>query len=131
MAAGTRRRVDAEHPRGGGQTRVWRVTAFTGVALLVLISAHMIANHFVVDRVGGLRSYDQVLEYVGHPVMLTIESLFLVAVTVHAMLGLRGVLFDLTGRPRWRAWIDRGLVALGIATVAYGAVLLGVLASRA
>jgi succinate dehydrogenase hydrophobic anchor subunit len=47
------------------------------------------------------------------------------------MLGLRSVLLDLGISPRWRRALDRGLVALGIVTVAYGFVLIGVLASRA
>jgi succinate dehydrogenase / fumarate reductase membrane anchor subunit len=116
--------------RGGGQRLVWGITAISGTALLVLVTVHMIAHHFVVERTGGLRTYRQVLEYVANPVMLVVELLFLVAVTVHAMLGLRGVLFDLAEGERARAWISRGLAALGAVTVAYGTVLIGVLASR-
>jgi succinate dehydrogenase hydrophobic anchor subunit len=110
---------------------MWWMTAVTGVLLLLLLGAHMIANHFVVESVGGLRSYAQVLDYIANPVMFTIESLFLVVVTIHAMLGLRSVLFDLTGSERHRLWIDRGLRALGIVTLAYGFFLIGTLASRA
>lgn len=113
------------------QTRVWRWTALTGVALLVLLTIHMIAHHFVVEGIGGLRTYRQVLEYVANPVMFTIECTFLVVVTIHAMLGLRSVLFDLNFGHRARARINRGLVALGMLTVAYGLVLIGTLASRA
>jgi succinate dehydrogenase hydrophobic anchor subunit len=130
---GTRTRVRPETPsaRGAGHTRVWRLTTFSGVALLVLITVHMVANHFVVESVGGLRSYPQVLDYIANPLMFTIESLFLLVVTLHAMLGLRGVLFDLTGDRRHRAWIDRGVTVLGVLTVAYGFFLVGTLASRA
>jgi len=117
--------------RRGSQTLVWRATAFTGIALLVLVTVHMVAHHFVVESVGGLRTYDQVLDYIANPVIFTIESLFLVVVTVHAMLGLRGVLFDVATGERTRAWISRGLIALGALTVAYGLVLIGVLAARA
>jgi succinate dehydrogenase hydrophobic anchor subunit len=91
----------------------------------------MVAHHFVVEDVGGLRSYRQVLEYVSHPAIFTIEAFFLVVVTIHALLGLRNVLFDLNlGRVAKRR-IDVGLWALGLATVAYGFFLLGTLASRA
>ena len=117
--------------RRGSQTLVWRATAFTGIALLVLVTVHMVAHHFVVESVGGLRTYDQVLDYIANPVIFTIESLFLVVVTVHAMLGLRGVLFDVATGDRARSWISRGLVALGAVTVAYGLVLIGLLAARA
>jgi succinate dehydrogenase hydrophobic anchor subunit len=91
----------------------------------------MVAHHFVVESVGGLRTYDQVLDYIANPVIFAIESLFLVVVTVHAMLGLRSVLFDVATGDRARSWISRGLVALGAVTVAYGLVLIGVLAARA
>ena len=101
------------------------------MALLVLLTAHMVANHFVVEGVGGLRSYDQVLDYIADPWMLSIEIAFLGVVTLHAMLGLRSVLFDLTASDRHRRWIDRGLVALGIVTVGYGLVLVLTLAARA
>jgi succinate dehydrogenase membrane anchor subunit len=115
----------------GRQTLVWRATASSGVALVVLITVHMVAHHFVVQGTGGLRSYRQVLEYVANPAIFTIELLFLVAVTVHAMLGLRGVLFDLATGVRARAWISRALVVLGVVTVAYGVALIVTLASRA
>jgi succinate dehydrogenase hydrophobic anchor subunit len=120
--------------RGGlrvRSAREWRVTTLTGIALLVLLTVHMVANHFVIDSVGGLRDYDQVLEYIANPAIFTIESLFLLFVTVHAMLGVRGVLYDLDPGPRLRRWIDAGLVALGLATLAYGYFLIGTLASRA
>lgn len=113
------------------QTRVWRWTAFTGVALLVLVTIHMIAHHFVVESIGGLRTYRQILDYIANPVMFTIECTFLVVVTIHAMLGLRSVLFDLNFGAQARARINKGLVALGALTVAYGLALIGTLASRA
>jgi succinate dehydrogenase hydrophobic anchor subunit len=113
------------------QTRVWRWTAFTGIALLVLVTIHMIAHHFVVESIGGLRTYRQILDYIANPVMFTIECTFLVVVTIHAMLGLRSVLFDLNFGARARARINRGLVALGALTIAYGLALIGTLASMA
>jgi succinate dehydrogenase hydrophobic anchor subunit len=126
-------------PEGSGKARArsaaagrsWIATTLTGVALLVLLGVHMVANHFVVESVGGLRSYRQVLEYIRHPVILVTESVFLLVVTVHAMLGIRGVMLDLDPSPRARRWIDAGLVALGALTVAYGSFLIGTLASRA
>ena len=129
MAVRTDEGIGTEH--GGRQTLVWQATAATGVGLVVLITVHMVAHHFVVQRTGGLRSYQQVLEYVANPVIFTIELLFLVVVTVHAMLGLRSVLFDLATGERARAWISRALVVLGVVTVAYGVTLIVTLASRA
>ena len=122
------RRWSPRAPRSAGE---WRTMTLTGLGLLVLVTVHMIANHFVVRSIGGLRDYQQVLAYIANPAIFTIESLFLLFVTVHAMLGLRGVLLDLDPAPRLRRWIDRGLAVLGLATLAYGYFLIGTLASRA
>jgi succinate dehydrogenase hydrophobic anchor subunit len=111
--------------------RTWRWTAGTGLALVVLATAHIVAQHFVVSGHGGLRTYHQVLEYVANPVMFVIECGFLFAVTIHAMLGLRGVLLDLHPSERIRRRLDGGLWTLGVLTIVYGLVLLTTLALRA
>jgi succinate dehydrogenase hydrophobic anchor subunit len=127
----TSRRGREPRPSYRPSVRVWRAVAGTGMALLVLVTAHMVAHHFVVDRVGGLRTYHQVLEYIRHPAIFTIECLFLLVVTAHALLGLRGVLFDMGFDARARRRIDVALWVLGIVTVSYGFFLVGTLASRA
>ena len=116
---------------GVRRSQTWKATASSGVALLVLVTVHMVAHHFVVEEVGGLRTYAQVLDYISNPVMFVLEALFLLVVTIHAMLGLRSVLFDFGLSARAKRLVARGLVALGIATIAYGVTLIGVLASRA
>jgi succinate dehydrogenase hydrophobic anchor subunit len=103
----------------------------SGIAVLLLVTMHMIANHFVIESIGGLRNYREVLDYIANPLIFVLEALFLVVVTIHAMMGLRAVLRDLDPGPRASVWIDRGLIVLGVLTVAYGATLIGVLASRA
>ena len=115
----------------GGRPRTWLSTAFTGVALLVLVTVHMVAHHFVVREIGGLRTYEQVLEYIGNPVIFVIEAVFLVVVTWHAMLGLRAVALDLHLPPGLARLVRPGVVVLGVVTVVYGLVLIGVLAGRA
>lgn len=115
----------------GRRSRTWKATAFSGVALLVLVTVHMVAHHFVVEEVGGLRTYAQVLDYIANPVIFVIEILFLVIVTTHAMLGLRSVLFDFGLSTGTKRVVARGLFVLGIVTVAYGLTLISVLASRA
>lgn len=123
----------ARRPPAAGtrSARVWRWTVVTGLALLVLVGVHMVAHHFVVKEVGGLRTYRQVLAYVANPVIFVVESAFLFAVTAHALLGVRSVLLDLGLGPRARRRLDVGLWALGTATVAYGLFLTGTLAARA
>lgn len=128
----TRPRPPRRRPYPGGRsTRVWWWTVGSGAALLLLVAVHMVAHHFVVEEVGGLRTYRQVLEYISNPVIFTVELFFLLTVTVHALLGLRSVLFDLNLGRAARRRIDVGLWALGILTVAYGFFLVGTLASRA
>jgi succinate dehydrogenase hydrophobic anchor subunit len=119
----------ADRPSVRG-SRSWRFTAVTGLAVLVLVTVHMVAHHFVVESVGGLRSYQQVLRYIGNPVIVAVEVLFLVSVTWHAMLGLRSVLFDLGLSSSMRRLVNRGLTALGSLTVVYGLTLITVLALR-
>ena len=123
-------RVDHD-PATGRRSRAWTATTLSGLALLVLVTIHMVAHHFVVEEIGGLRTYAQVLDYIGNPVILVLELLLLVTVTLHAMLGLRSVLFDFGLSERARRLVNRGLIGLGVVTIAYGAVLIGVLASRA
>lgn len=118
-------------PQRSTRSRSWRWTAITGVSLLVLVTIHMVAHHFVVEEVGGLRTYQHVLDYISTPIIFAIEGVFLVVVTAHAMLGLRSVLLDFGLSERRRRLLERGLVVLGVVTVAYGFVLVGVLASRA
>jgi succinate dehydrogenase / fumarate reductase membrane anchor subunit len=100
----------------GNLTWVWQ--AVTGIALLALLGLHFIAHHFVVE--GGLRNFQQVQEYIGNPIILTLEVLFLVVVTPHALLGVRAILFDLQLSEATEKWIDRVLWVIGIATVLYG-----------
>jgi succinate dehydrogenase hydrophobic anchor subunit len=116
---------------GGRTARGWRWTVGSGIALVVLAAVHMVAQHFVVDSEGGLRTYQQVLDYIANPIIFVVESGFVLAVTIHAMLGLRGILLDLDPGPRARVWIDRGLWMLGILTVGYAFALLITLAIRA
>ncbi len=92
----------------------------------------MVAHHFVVERIGGLRTYDHVLEYIANPVIFVIESLFLVVVTIHAMLGLRSVLFDFGIGERSAAARQQGPGrARRRSPWPTGSSLIGVLASRA
>jgi succinate dehydrogenase hydrophobic anchor subunit len=116
---------------GQRTARVWRWTVGSGVALVVLAAVHMVAQHFVVSSEGGLRTYQQVLDYIANPVIFILECGFLFAVTIHALLGVRGILLDLDPGPRVRRWIDPGLWTLGTMTIAWGLVLLITLAIRA
>lgn len=107
----------------------WILQAGSGIMLLLLLGLHMIAHHFVVE--GGLRGYEQVLAYVGNPVILVIEILFLVVVSYHAMVGVRNVVFDLGLTESQERSVTMVLTLLGLVMVVYGVFLAVTLFSRA
>ena len=116
----------------GGEPRArdlgFSVQAASGVAVIVLVTLHMIANHFVVP--GGLRDYAAVVEYLSDPLIVVLELLFLASVTSHALAGVRAVLLDLGWSPRAERRMTRLLGALGVLTVGYGLLLTGLIVSR-
>jgi succinate dehydrogenase cytochrome b556 subunit len=97
---------------------IWIWQAVTGVVLVILLSLHMIVHHFVVE--GGLRTYEQVLAYIGHPLVVVTEIVFLLVVTFHAMLGIRAILFDLPLNDRQKTRVTQVLTALGVVVAAWG-----------
>jgi hypothetical protein len=54
---------------------VWRWTVGSGVALVVLAAVHMVAQHFILDEVGGLRAYQRVLDYLANPIIFIVVRL--------------------------------------------------------
>jgi succinate dehydrogenase hydrophobic anchor subunit len=96
--------------------------SISGVALLVLLTLHMIAQHFVVPD--GLRRYADVIAILGSPLMVVLEMAFLVFVTWHALLGLRAIVFDFGFSARAERTITWLFVVVGVATIAYGSWLL-------
>jgi succinate dehydrogenase hydrophobic anchor subunit len=111
--------------------RTWRWTVGTGMALVALTAVHLIAQHFVVDDPGGLRSYQQVLDYIANPLIFAIESGLLVTVTVHGLIGVHRILLDFDLPARVQRRVDAGLWTLGALTISYGFVVLITLATRA
>jgi succinate dehydrogenase / fumarate reductase, membrane anchor subunit len=105
----------AQRDRSGS---LWLTQAFSGLALVFILGLHMISHHFIVE--GGLRNYQQVLEYVANPVVFVIEVLFVILAVVHALLGVRAIVIDLrpsAGAIRTTNWI---LVIVGALTIVYG-----------
>ena len=112
--------------QGGGWA--WILQVVTGAALIVLVVVHLVAQHFVADAPGGLRDRASVLAYLGDPVVVVVESLFLLAVTWHAMLGVRSILLDLGLSATGRRRVTVGVTALGVVTLGYGFWMIAVLA---
>lgn len=96
----------------------WLIQAITGLLLIFLLGLHMVAHHFVVE--GGLRNFEEVIDYISNPVIFTLEVLFLIVVTPHAMLGLQSIVIDLgpsESATRTITWFFR---ILTIVIIAYG-----------
>ena len=107
-------------------TFAWLAQVVSGVLLLVLLTVHMIAQHFVVD--GGLRTYDQVIAWIRNPLVFAVEALLLVCVTWHGIAGVHAVLLDLGLRGRTERIVARILGDVMVATILYGLWLLYMLA---
>lgn len=101
----------------------------SGVALLVLLGLHMIAQHFVVTT--GLRFYDDVIAWLRNPVVIAVEVAFLVFVTYHALLGIRAIVFDFGFSERTERRITNIFWVVGIVTVFYGIVLFAAILNAA
>jgi succinate dehydrogenase cytochrome b556 subunit len=121
-----RGRSETQPARGG--SLAWIFQVISGVLLAGLLGAHIVTQHLVVK--GGLRDYAQVLSYLSNPVVLAVESLFVIVLIWHAMLGLRAVLLDFGFGRRGQALITRGVVALGAVTAAYSFWLIATLAAK-
>jgi succinate dehydrogenase cytochrome b556 subunit len=121
-------RQPSREQRGRGGTTAWALQAVSGVLLIFLLGLHIVAQHFVVK--GGLRDYAQVVSYLANPVVLAIESLFVVVLIWHAMLGLRAVLLDFGFGDRGQALITRGVVVLGAVTAAYSFWLIATIVAK-
>ncbi len=97
---------------------LWLVQAFSGLLLVLILGLHMVAHHFVVE--GGLRNYQQVLDYVANPAIFVTEIAFVILAISHGLLGVRAILFDLRPSPGARSAINWGLAIVGVGTIIYG-----------
>jgi succinate dehydrogenase hydrophobic anchor subunit len=104
----------AQAPRASS---AWAWQVRTGVVLIVLLGLHFVANHFIAK--GGLRDFAAVADYLRNPVILALEVLFLLAVTTHALLGVRSIALDFGPSGRAQTVLSRVLAVVGVLTVAY------------
>jgi len=107
-------------------TFAWLAQVVSGVLLLVLLTMHMVAQHFMVS--GGLRTYDQVIDWIRNPVVFVVEALLLVCVTWHGIAGVHAIMLDLGLRGRAERIAARVLLDLAVVTILYGLWLLWMLA---
>ena len=97
---------------------LWLLQSISGIALVVLVGLHWIAQHYL--AAGGLRTYAEVVVYLQQPIALALELTFPVVVTGHALLGVRAILGDLSLPARLQRFIDMAVWTVGVLTVLYG-----------
>jgi succinate dehydrogenase hydrophobic anchor subunit len=100
----------------------WFMQVLSGVLLVFLLGLHWVAQHYI--AVGGLRTYQDVVSYLRNPLVFLLESMFLILVTLHALLGVRAILVDLGMGKRAGRVVSWGLSILGAAAIWYGLDLL-------
>lgn len=119
MASITSDQAQTKQPaRRDAAGTVWIIQAISGLLLIFLLALHMIAHHFIVE--GGLRNFEEVIDYISNPVIFILEVLFLIVVTPHAMLGMQSIVMDLgpsEGAARVITWVFR---ILTIVILVYG-----------
>ena len=106
----------------------WLVQAGLGIMLVVLLSIHLIVNHWAAPQ--GLLTYADVVRYYDTPGIAWMEAAFLVVVTVHCLLGLHSILLDLNLSARITRIATRLLSFVGLTTILYGIWLTRTIASR-
>jgi succinate dehydrogenase hydrophobic anchor subunit len=105
----------AQEPKASS---TWYWQMFTGIALVLLLGLHFIANHFI--AAGGIRDFADVVSYLHNPIVLVLEVLFLVIVATHAMLGLRAIVIDFGISSQAEKRLSQVLTIIGALTVGYG-----------
>jgi succinate dehydrogenase hydrophobic anchor subunit len=99
-------------------SRRWLIQAGSGLALVILLAIHFIVNHWVSPR--GLLSYSDVIRYYDVAGVAWMESVFLITVTVHCVLGLQSFVLDLNLGPNITRSLIRLLIFAGTVTISYG-----------
>jgi succinate dehydrogenase hydrophobic anchor subunit len=73
------------------QSWAWIGQVVSGVLLIVIVLLHLYFQHFAAQ---GLLNAGEVVAHVSSPLIFTLEVLFVIVVTYHALLGIRAVIFD-------------------------------------
>ena len=105
----------AQEPKASS---TWYWQMITGIALVLLLGLHFIANHFI--AAGGIRDFADVVSYLRNPIVLVLEVLFLIVVATHAMLGVRAIVIDFGISSQAEKRLSQVLTVIGVLTVGYG-----------
>jgi succinate dehydrogenase / fumarate reductase membrane anchor subunit len=103
-------------------TWAWFFQRLSAVLLVILLAAHIIAAHYW--HVGEEISVNTVNERLHNVAFIAIDYSMLAMVLFHGLNGTRTILFDFDKFIKRRKAVDIGLWILGIATMAWGIVIL-------
>ncbi len=98
-------------------TMAWLWQAFTGLLLVVLLTLHMLVQHFISS---GLLSYQGIVHYLSNPYVLALEVIFLASVIFHALAGVRALVIDWGVSRNTIGAVTWALVVLGLLMFGYG-----------
>jgi succinate dehydrogenase hydrophobic anchor subunit len=101
---------------------LWILQSMTGIALVLLLGSHWVAQHYLVS--GGLRSYSQIVSYLKTPIFFVMELSSLIVVTTHALLGVHAIFIDIGLQPDQQLLLNVSLLLIGLFTVIYGVQLI-------
>ena len=90
---------DSSGPRPGENTWIWLIKIATGPLLVLVIILHFTVNHYMGSMSSGLMTYDDIIAYYQNPIIPIIEIVFLATVVTHSLIGLRGIILDMSLRP--------------------------------
>jgi succinate dehydrogenase / fumarate reductase membrane anchor subunit len=118
------------HPslNSGDNVWLWIIKILTGLLLIIILSIHLIVNHFIGPT--GLLTYADVVAYYQNPIIPIMEICLVASVVTHSLIGLRGIILDLTPSRAILKIINWVFVLLGIITISYGVWLIMAIVSK-
>ncbi len=115
-------------PKSRENAWLWSYKAFSGVMVIVILTVHLVVNHFVAPQ--GLLTYADVVKYYQHPIVPIMEILFVIFAVSHALIGVRGILLDLRPSRTFLNVVNWLFSFVGVVAIVYGIWLILTIASR-
>jgi len=109
-------------------TMRWLLQAGLGILLVILLTIHLVVNHWAAPH--GLLTYADVVRYYDIPGVAWMESIFLIVVTVHCLLGLHSILLDLNLSAGATRIATALFTCAGLTAIGYGVWLTRTILSR-
>ena len=120
--------AEKSSPKSGENVWLWLFKILSGVVLVVILGIHLVVNHLIGSN--GLLTWQDVVSYYSHPIVPFLESLFIILVVPHSLIGLRGIFLDLHPSRGLLTAINWLFSLVGAVAIVYGVWLISVLASQ-